>query len=163
METNTNKSLFVVFPMAERTIIGLSSGKLSIRLATSLILSAEATEDPPNFITQVKLIIPVSPKSPLLFSVTLFFFSTRTSLFVVALQVTLNNDDTFSLAQHNLAGTGTGGAEAATNAANPIRGLQCKLLLEVTTRLFPLTPQRYNALAMFYSKLCFFNKLKQCF
>lgn len=45
--------MLVVFPMADRTITGLSSGKLHMRSATSLILSAEATEDPPNFITQV--------------------------------------------------------------------------------------------------------------
>ncbi|KAH0460940.1 hypothetical protein IEQ34_008515 [Dendrobium chrysotoxum] len=37
--------------MAERTITGLSSGKVRISSATSRILSAVATEDPPNFIT----------------------------------------------------------------------------------------------------------------
>lgn len=52
---HTIKSMLVVFPMAERTMTGLSSGKLSIRSATSFILSAFATDDPPNFITQVSL------------------------------------------------------------------------------------------------------------
>jgi hypothetical protein len=45
--------LLVVFPIAERTITGVSSGKLRMRSATSLMRSADATEDPPNFITTV--------------------------------------------------------------------------------------------------------------
>jgi hypothetical protein len=45
--------LLVVFPMAARTTTGVSSGKLMMRSATSLIRSADATEDPPNFITTV--------------------------------------------------------------------------------------------------------------
>jgi hypothetical protein len=49
----TRRRLLVVFPIAERTITGVSSGKLRMRSATSLIRSADATEDPPNFITTV--------------------------------------------------------------------------------------------------------------
>jgi len=50
---HTNKSLFVVFPIADKTITGLSFGKLSMSSATSLILSALATDEPPNFMTHV--------------------------------------------------------------------------------------------------------------
>lgn len=39
--------------MAERTMTGRSSGKLTMRSATSLICSADASDDPPNFITTV--------------------------------------------------------------------------------------------------------------
>ena len=49
----TIRSLLVVFPMAESTITGRSSGKLRRRSATSRIRSADATDDPPNFITTV--------------------------------------------------------------------------------------------------------------
>lgn len=52
---HTLRRLLVVLPIAERTTTGFSSGKLRMRSATSFILSAEATEDPPNFITTVKL------------------------------------------------------------------------------------------------------------
>ena len=44
----------MVFPMAERTMTGVSSGKLRMRSATSLIRSADASEEPPNFMTTVK-------------------------------------------------------------------------------------------------------------
>lgn len=43
----------MVFPMAERTTTGVSSGKLSMRSATSRIRSADATDDPPNFMATV--------------------------------------------------------------------------------------------------------------
>lgn len=134
---NTSKSLFVVFPMAERTTIGLSSGKLNIRVATSFILLAEATEEPPNFMTHVKLVSP----SLLTFSCSVTLFSI-TSL-AEALHVTLN---AILLPQTLLAQTG------APNVANPIWGLHlCMLLL--TARL-PWTPWNCNALAMLFpSKL----------
>lgn len=47
----TSRRLFVVLAMADRTITGRSSGKLRMRPAISFILSEEATDDPPNFIT----------------------------------------------------------------------------------------------------------------
>lgn len=43
----------MVFPMAERTTTGVSSGKLRMRSATSRIRSADASEEPPNFMTTV--------------------------------------------------------------------------------------------------------------
>ena len=46
-----SSKLFVDFPIADKTNIGISSGKLKTMLATSLILSALATDEPPNFIT----------------------------------------------------------------------------------------------------------------
>lgn len=49
----TRRRLLVVFPMAERTTTGVSSGKLSMRSATSRIRSADATDDPPNFMATV--------------------------------------------------------------------------------------------------------------
>ena len=49
----TRRRLLVVFPIAERTTTGVSSGKLRMRSATSLIRPADDTDDPPNFITTV--------------------------------------------------------------------------------------------------------------
>lgn len=49
----TRRRLLVVFPMAERTTTGVSSGKLRMRSATSRIRSADASEEPPNFMTTV--------------------------------------------------------------------------------------------------------------
>jgi hypothetical protein len=43
----------VVFPMAERTTTGVSSRKLRMRPATSRIRSADASDEPPNFMTKV--------------------------------------------------------------------------------------------------------------
>jgi hypothetical protein len=45
--------LFVDFPIALKTKTGISSGNDRTMLATSLIRSASATEEPPNFITTV--------------------------------------------------------------------------------------------------------------
>jgi len=52
--TRTLRRLLVVLPIADNTMIGLSSGKLKINCATSRILRADATDDPPNFMTVVK-------------------------------------------------------------------------------------------------------------
>jgi hypothetical protein len=49
----TRRRLLVVFPMAERTTTGVSSGKLRMRPATSRIRSADASDEPPNFMTTV--------------------------------------------------------------------------------------------------------------
>lgn len=78
----TIKSLLVVFAIADSTTTGFSSGKLSMRLATSFILSADATDEPPNFITQVNFV-------SVLFSlkVSVSFLSSSSAL--LASQVTL--------------------------------------------------------------------------
>jgi len=47
------RRLLVVFPMAERTATGISSRKLRMRPATSRIRSADASDEPPNFMTKV--------------------------------------------------------------------------------------------------------------
>jgi hypothetical protein len=49
----TRRRLLVVFPMAERTTTGVSYGKLRMRSATSRIRSADASDEPPNFMTTV--------------------------------------------------------------------------------------------------------------
>jgi hypothetical protein len=46
------RRLLVVFPMAERTTTGISPRKLRMRSATSCIRSADASDEPPNFMTK---------------------------------------------------------------------------------------------------------------
>lgn len=94
------RSLLVVFPIAESTTTGRSSGKLRMRSATSCIRSAEATDDPPNFITTVSSgSAPLEP-SPSCAS----FFST-----MVAPAARWHRTAAAALlVQHGAAGTATG-------------------------------------------------------
>jgi len=142
---NTSKSLFVVFPIAERTTIGLSSGKVNIREATSFILSAEATEEPPNFMTHVKLVSP----SLLTFShsVTLFSITSLAEALHVILNATLSPQTLLEQA-------------GAPNAANPIWDFAWWMLL-LTARL-PWTPWNCNALAILF-QASYFDKWTQTF
>ena len=136
----TSKSLLVVFPIAERTMTGLSLGKLRIRSATSLILSADATDEPPNFMAIVNC--SVTP-SVVWFSVLLF---SSTSI-DPPLQQTLKTfflEESFTLL-HNLEPPAT---DRVKSTRCDHRGWQCKDLLEETAQLGVVTPHKCNAPAI---------------
>jgi hypothetical protein len=113
----------VVFPIAESTTTGCSSGKLRMRSATSRIRSAEATDDPPNFITTVSS--GAAPPSPLLSCAT----DTGASFFSATAAPTARWHRTAAFFSHGAAGTATGAeasrrlAAVAPSSASPSRAV----------------------------------------
>jgi len=118
------RSLLVVFPIAESTTTGRSSGKLRMRSATSRIRSAEATDDPPNFITTVS-----SGAAPPPSLLSCAASTTEASFLSTMAAPTARWHRTAAFLRHGAAGTATGAkaprrlAAVAPSSASPSRAV----------------------------------------